>query len=66
VADRITELFRETGGFGYLLITSYDSAGAAGEQEAWERSLRLLTGEVLPACRRACRGVAHAPSREAA
>jgi alkanesulfonate monooxygenase SsuD/methylene tetrahydromethanopterin reductase-like flavin-dependent oxidoreductase (luciferase family) len=66
VANRITELFRQTGGFGYLLITSYDSHGAAGEQEAWERSLRLLTGEVLPACRRACQGVAHAPSGEAA
>jgi alkanesulfonate monooxygenase SsuD/methylene tetrahydromethanopterin reductase-like flavin-dependent oxidoreductase (luciferase family) len=55
VAGRITELFQQTGGFGYLLITSYD---AVGEQDAWERSLRLLTGEVLPACRRACQGAA--------
>jgi alkanesulfonate monooxygenase SsuD/methylene tetrahydromethanopterin reductase-like flavin-dependent oxidoreductase (luciferase family) len=55
VAGRITELYRRTGGFGYLLVTCYDTAG---EQRAWERSLRLLTGQVLPACRRACRGTA--------
>jgi alkanesulfonate monooxygenase SsuD/methylene tetrahydromethanopterin reductase-like flavin-dependent oxidoreductase (luciferase family) len=38
------------GGFGYLVITSYD---AVDEREPWERSLRLLIDEVLPACGRA-------------
>jgi alkanesulfonate monooxygenase SsuD/methylene tetrahydromethanopterin reductase-like flavin-dependent oxidoreductase (luciferase family) len=62
VADRITELYKQTGGFGYLLITCYD---AAVEQEAWERSLRLLTGEVLPACQGACQGTALVPGNVA-
>jgi alkanesulfonate monooxygenase SsuD/methylene tetrahydromethanopterin reductase-like flavin-dependent oxidoreductase (luciferase family) len=53
VAGRLTELYQQTGGFGYLLITCYD---AAGEQQVWERSLRLLMEQVLPACRRACMG----------
>jgi alkanesulfonate monooxygenase SsuD/methylene tetrahydromethanopterin reductase-like flavin-dependent oxidoreductase (luciferase family) len=53
VASRVTELYQQTGGFGYLLITAYD---AAGELQAWQRSLRLLTDQVLPACRRACPG----------
>lgn len=62
VADRIAELYKQTGGFGYLLITCYD---AAAEQEAWERSLRLLTGEVLPACQGACQGTALVPGTAA-
>jgi alkanesulfonate monooxygenase SsuD/methylene tetrahydromethanopterin reductase-like flavin-dependent oxidoreductase (luciferase family) len=48
VARRIRDLQSWTGGFGYLLAVSYD---AAEERKAWERSLRLLTEEVLPACR---------------
>jgi alkanesulfonate monooxygenase SsuD/methylene tetrahydromethanopterin reductase-like flavin-dependent oxidoreductase (luciferase family) len=47
VARRIRELQEQTGGFGYLLITSYD---AVDERQAWERSLHLLIDEVLPAC----------------
>ena len=47
VADRILDLHYQTGGFGYLLIFSYD---ATDEREAWERSLRLLVDEVLPLC----------------
>jgi len=47
VARRIRELQEHTGGFGYLLITSYD---AVDERQSWERSLRLLIDEVLPAC----------------
>jgi alkanesulfonate monooxygenase SsuD/methylene tetrahydromethanopterin reductase-like flavin-dependent oxidoreductase (luciferase family) len=58
VAARITELYKQTGGFGYLLINCYD---AAGEEQAWERSLRLLTEQVLPACQRACQGAALTP-----
>ena len=44
VAGRILDLHEGTGGFGRLLIVSYD---AADEREAWERSLRLLIDEVL-------------------
>jgi alkanesulfonate monooxygenase SsuD/methylene tetrahydromethanopterin reductase-like flavin-dependent oxidoreductase (luciferase family) len=47
VARRITELQEHTGGFGYLVITSYD---AIDERQSWERSLQLLVDEVLPAC----------------
>lgn len=47
VAARIAALQRATGGFGYLVATSYD---AAGELDAWERSLRLLMEEVAPRC----------------
>ena len=47
VARRIRELQEDTGGFGYLLITSYD---AVDERRSWERSLQLLIEEVLPAC----------------
>jgi alkanesulfonate monooxygenase SsuD/methylene tetrahydromethanopterin reductase-like flavin-dependent oxidoreductase (luciferase family) len=47
VASRIRELQEQTGGFGYLVITSYD---AADERESWEQSLQLLVNEVLPAC----------------
>jgi alkanesulfonate monooxygenase SsuD/methylene tetrahydromethanopterin reductase-like flavin-dependent oxidoreductase (luciferase family) len=47
VARRIRELQEHTGGFGYLLITSYD---AVDERQSWERSLQLLIDEVLPAC----------------
>ena len=47
VARRIGELQAQTGGFGHLLAVSYD---ARDERAAWERSLRLLVDEVLPAC----------------
>jgi alkanesulfonate monooxygenase SsuD/methylene tetrahydromethanopterin reductase-like flavin-dependent oxidoreductase (luciferase family) len=47
VADRIMDLYHQTGGFGRLLIVSYD---ASSELEAWDRSLRLLMDEVLPRC----------------
>ena len=47
VANRILDLQKRTGGFGHLLIVSYD---ATGEQESWERSLRLLMDEVAPRC----------------
>jgi alkanesulfonate monooxygenase SsuD/methylene tetrahydromethanopterin reductase-like flavin-dependent oxidoreductase (luciferase family) len=58
VARRIRELQEHTGGFGYLLITSYD---AVDERQSWERSLQLLIDEVLPACDSA--GVtAHVPA----
>jgi alkanesulfonate monooxygenase SsuD/methylene tetrahydromethanopterin reductase-like flavin-dependent oxidoreductase (luciferase family) len=58
VARRIRELQEHTGGFGYLLITSYD---AIDERQSWERSLQLLIDEVLPACDSA--GVtAHVPA----
>ena len=46
VARRIHDLQSQTGGFGRLLMVSYD---ASGERAAWERSLRLLMNEVLPA-----------------
>jgi alkanesulfonate monooxygenase SsuD/methylene tetrahydromethanopterin reductase-like flavin-dependent oxidoreductase (luciferase family) len=49
VTERILDLQRQTGGFGYLLMVSYD---ATNESSAWERSLRLLTDEVLPACQK--------------
>ncbi len=45
VAGRIRDLQTRTGGFGYLLMTSYD---ATGERAPWEHSLRLLVEEVLP------------------
>ena len=47
VADRILDLQERTGGFGHLLIVSYD---ATNELPAWERSLTLLMDEVLPRC----------------
>ena len=48
VADRILDLHEQTGGFGHLLIVSYD---ATNERDQWDRSLRLLIEEVLPRCR---------------
>jgi alkanesulfonate monooxygenase SsuD/methylene tetrahydromethanopterin reductase-like flavin-dependent oxidoreductase (luciferase family) len=50
VADRILDLQDRTGGFGHLLIVSYD---ATEESESWDRSLRLLINDVLPRCRSA-------------
>ena len=47
VADRILDLQERTGGFGHLLIVSYD---ATDELASWERSLRLLVDEVAPRC----------------
>ena len=55
VAGKIMDLQEQTGGFGRLLIVSYD---AAGEAEAWNRSLRLLMEEVLPRCRAASHSLA--------
>jgi hypothetical protein len=48
VAERICDLRMQTGGFGYLVITSYE---ATDEREPWQRSLRLLVEQVLPACK---------------
>ncbi len=47
VAQRIHDFNTEVGGFGTLLAVSYD---VAEERAAWERSLQLLTREVLPLC----------------
>jgi alkanesulfonate monooxygenase SsuD/methylene tetrahydromethanopterin reductase-like flavin-dependent oxidoreductase (luciferase family) len=47
VAGRINDLYEQTGGFGYLVIASYD---VCDEREPWIRNLRLLVDEVLPAC----------------
>ena len=47
VASRINALQDDTGGFGYLLMLSYD---ALDERDSWLRSLRLLVDEVLPQC----------------
>lgn len=47
VGRRISRFQEETGGFGHLLIVSYD---ARDERVTWERSLDLLTREVLPRC----------------
>ncbi len=47
VAERILDLQKRTGGFGYLLIVSYDSTDARAQ---WERSLSLLVERVQPAC----------------
>ena len=58
VVQRVLDLQDKTGGFGYLVAVSYD---AAGESEAWDRSLRLLVEEVLPACNAALGGEAETP-----
>ncbi len=47
VARRINDLQSRVGGFGHLLAVSYD---ASEERAVWERSLRLMIDEVLPAC----------------
>jgi alkanesulfonate monooxygenase SsuD/methylene tetrahydromethanopterin reductase-like flavin-dependent oxidoreductase (luciferase family) len=47
VARRIQELQAGSGGFGHLMIVSYD---ATDERGAWERSLELLVHQVLPLC----------------
>ncbi len=47
VARRISDLDCKVGGFGSLLIVSYD---ARDERAAWERSLQLLTSDVMPRC----------------
>lgn len=47
VTRKLRELNDEVGGFGSLLVVCYD---AKHEREAWERSLQLLTTEVIPAC----------------
>jgi len=47
VAKRIQTLQEGTGGFGYLLITSYD---ATDERDSWTESIRLLTESVMPWC----------------
>ena len=54
----MNDLQAETGGFSVLLAVSYD---ARHEAAAWERSLKMLVGDVLPACQ-----AAHQPAREAA
>ena len=47
VAKRIQDFEAKVGGFGSLLVVSYD---ARDERTAWERSLDLLTTEVMPRC----------------
>jgi alkanesulfonate monooxygenase SsuD/methylene tetrahydromethanopterin reductase-like flavin-dependent oxidoreductase (luciferase family) len=47
VAAKINSLQKSTGGFGFLLMTSYD---ASSERESWEYSLQLMVEEVLPLC----------------
>ena len=47
VSRRINELNDQVGGFGHLLAVSYDEEGNSA---SWERSLRMLVTEVLPAC----------------
>ena len=47
VATRLQKLDQAVGGFGTLLITSYD---VNDERTSWERSLSLLTEQVLPLC----------------
>ncbi len=55
VARRIRRFEEKVGGFGNLTIVSYD---ARDEEEAWTRSLRLLTQEVLPLCQETVRSQA--------
>ena len=47
VARRVNELHDRVGGFGRLLVVSYD---ASAERQAWERSLHLLMERVAPSC----------------
>jgi alkanesulfonate monooxygenase SsuD/methylene tetrahydromethanopterin reductase-like flavin-dependent oxidoreductase (luciferase family) len=47
VAKRIQSLQESTGGFGCLLITSYD---ATEERDSWKENIRLLAESVMPAC----------------
>jgi alkanesulfonate monooxygenase SsuD/methylene tetrahydromethanopterin reductase-like flavin-dependent oxidoreductase (luciferase family) len=49
ITKKVMALYDGTGGFGYLLMVSYD---AGAELSHWERNLRLLVNEVLPACAR--------------
>jgi alkanesulfonate monooxygenase SsuD/methylene tetrahydromethanopterin reductase-like flavin-dependent oxidoreductase (luciferase family) len=63
VTDRIRDLQEQTGGFGYLLVVSYD---AGEERQAWDRSLRLLMEEVLPRCQASHGSHAAAPGRATA
>jgi alkanesulfonate monooxygenase SsuD/methylene tetrahydromethanopterin reductase-like flavin-dependent oxidoreductase (luciferase family) len=62
VAKRVLELQEQTGGFGHLVAVSYD---AAEEIEAWERSLRLLVEEVVPACQTSLDASRPSPRMEA-
>jgi alkanesulfonate monooxygenase SsuD/methylene tetrahydromethanopterin reductase-like flavin-dependent oxidoreductase (luciferase family) len=50
VARRIQALQAGSGGFGRLLIVSYD---AQNERAAWQRNLELLMRQVLPMCSQA-------------
>jgi alkanesulfonate monooxygenase SsuD/methylene tetrahydromethanopterin reductase-like flavin-dependent oxidoreductase (luciferase family) len=50
VTNKTMALYDDIGGFGYLLMVSYD---ASDEHNDWERNLGLLVHEVLPACVRA-------------
>ncbi len=47
VTRKLRDFDKGVGGFGSLLIVCYD---AKHERETWERNLRLLTTEVMPAC----------------
>jgi alkanesulfonate monooxygenase SsuD/methylene tetrahydromethanopterin reductase-like flavin-dependent oxidoreductase (luciferase family) len=46
VTKKICALKEGTGGFGYLVVVSYD---ATDEREAWQENVRLLTEVVFPA-----------------
>lgn len=45
VAAKVLDIHKKTGGFGYLVAVSYDTAD---EMSSWEQSLRLLIEEVIP------------------
>ncbi|AZQ63784.1 LLM class flavin-dependent oxidoreductase [Flammeovirga pectinis] len=48
VANKINKLYDDVGGFGYIIMTSYDSKD---EKTAWNNSLALLKNQVLPKCK---------------
>lgn len=45
VADKILSLYEQTGGFGYLVITCYDT-GSLDEHAAWDRSMQMVADDV--------------------
>ena len=45
VGDKISRLQADVGGFGYLVVVSYE---AGVNTDAWEQSLSLLANDVLP------------------
>jgi alkanesulfonate monooxygenase SsuD/methylene tetrahydromethanopterin reductase-like flavin-dependent oxidoreductase (luciferase family) len=49
VARKVGQLYQEVGGFGTLLVIAHEWT----PRGAWERSMRLLVGDVLPRLNRA-------------